>query len=683
MGMGSLKQTGRLMQFSSTAGKDVLVIEALEGAEGISRLFEFHLQLLADAGTSVDPKSIVGSKVNVAISLGDVTGSRFISGIVASFEQLASDAEFDYYHARIVPGMWQLTLSANCRVFQNMSVLDIAKKVFGEYALTISDQTSGSYKPLTYCTQYSETDFHFVSRILEESGIFYWFEHTDQDNKIVLGDGRTAYQDCPLSASFPFSANVGAAVGAYSATIDVFTSTATMVSGKHSTAEYNFNDFAREDAPDQSSSSTYGKNAFDQYLYPAGGEGYAQDNASASAAIEKLFLETRAQAADAVSEVFRGGGNVRSLCAGYTFTLSANPRKAWNSKYLLTTVTHNAGQTPPYRPGDKGLVLGYTNRFKAVSSDIVFKSAQTFTKPRIYGPQTALVVGPSGEEIYLDKLGRAKVQFFWDKAIARGSDADSIWVRVAQGWAGNGWGAYFWPRVNDEVVVQFLNGDPDNPVITGSVYNAKNTPKYDLPAEGTRSGIVTRSSKGGSAANANELRFEDKKGSEEIYIHAEKDMNTSVENNRATNVYKNDSLTVKNNQTEQIGSNFNREIKSNAVEKVGGNSDLGISGNLTESVGGNHALNVSGGQSISVGSAYSMNASNTIYINGGMSVVIQAGMELSLVASGNFVTIGPSGVAISGTMVLINSGGAPGSGSAGSVGSPQAPGTPDSVDDSS
>jgi len=679
--MPSLKQTDRLLQFASSLGKDVLAIETLEGAEGISRLFEFHLDLLADAGTSVDPKSIVGSKVNVAILLGDVAGARYISGIVASFVQMASDEEFDYYTARIVPGMWQLTLSANCRVFQDMTVLEIAKQVIGEYSLTISDQTTATYQPLKYCTQYSETDFHFVSRILEESGIFYWFEHTDQDNKIVLGDGRTAYQDCPLSASFPFSANAGAAVGAYSATIDVFTSTATMVSGKHSTAEYNYNDFAREDTGDQSSSSTYGENAFDQYLYPAGGEGYAQDDVSASAAIEKLFLESRAQAADAVSEVFRGGGNVRSLCAGYTFTLSANPRKAWNRKYLLTTVTHNAGQTPPYRPNEKEIFLGYTNKFTAVSSDIVFKPAQTFTKPRIYGPQTALVVGPSGEEIYLDKLGRAKVQFFWDKAKQRGSDADSIWVRVAQGWAGNGWGAHFWPRINDEVVIQFLNGDPDNPVITGSVYNGVNTPKYALPDNSTRSGIVTRSSKGGSAANANELRFEDLKGSEQIFLNAEKDMDHRTENDHRRFVGGKDSLIVTGNQLEQLGSEYHRQVSSNSIDQVGGNSDLGISGNLTEQVGGNHSLNVSGSQSIQVGTAYSMNAGQTVYINGGMNVVIQAGMELSLVGPGGFVTIGPAGVAISGTLVLINSGGAAGSGSAGSTPSPKTPTVPDKADD--
>ena len=681
--MGNWKQTDRLMQFSSSLGKDVLLIESLDGAEGISRLFEYHVELLAGADSKIDPKSIVGSKVTVAISLSGVQGSRWINGIVASFEQCAGDAEFDVYRARIVPSMWQLTLSSNCRVFQNKTVLDIAKAVIGEYSLSLSDKTTQSYQQLEYCTQYSESDFHFVSRILEESGIYYYFEHSDQDHKIVLGDGRSAYQDCPLLASVPYALNKEGAEGAYGARVSEFTSTATMVSGKHSTAEYNYRDFAREDVPDKNSSSAFGKNAFDEYLYPAGGEGYANDAKQTSTNLESLFLDTRLLAADAVAEVFRGNANARSFCAGYTFSLTGNPRSAWNRKYLLTAVTHHAEQVPPYRTSDTEQGHGYSNRFTAVSSDIVFKPALTFTKPRIYGPQTAVVVGPSGEEIYIDALGRIKIRFFWDKQNARNSITDTTWVRVAQSWAGNGWGAYFWPRVNDEVVVQFLNGDPDNPVITGSVYNGVNVPKYALPDNSTRSGLVTRSSKGGTAQNANELRFEDKKGSEQVYLHAEKDMDVSIEHDRRISVGNNDSLIVQVNQSEQIGSNFNRQIKSNSVEQIGGNSDLGISGNQTEQVGGNHSLNVGSNQSIQVGSAYSMNANNTVYINAGMNVVIQAGMELSLIGSGGFITIGPSGVAISGTMVLINSGGAAGSGSAGSTPSPAAPAAPDTADDGS
>jgi type VI secretion system secreted protein VgrG len=680
--MGDVKQADRLMQFTSPAGKDVLLVESIEGGEGISRLFEYNVDLLASKDTSIDPTALIGSKVTVAIGLNDAVGSRYINGIVASFVQSAGDDEFNVYQARIVPSMWQLTLSTNCRVFQSKTVLDIAKAVIGEYGLSLSDQTTGSYTQLEYCTQYSESDFQFVSRILEESGIFYWFEHSDQDNKIVLGDDRTAYQDCPLSSTVPYALNARGAEGAYGAMITEFTSTATMVSGKHSTSDYNYRNFARVDATDKNSASPYGKNAFDQYLYPAGAEGYADGATQPTSDIEKLFIETRVQASDAMAEVLRGVSNARSLCAGYTFSMEDHPRDAWNRKYLLTTVTMSADQVPPYRASDQGKDEEYSNQFTAVSSDIVYKPAKTFRKPRIYGPQTALVVGTSGDEIYLDALGRIKVRFFWDKLDDRDSTVNTTWVRVAQPWAGNGWGAYFWPRVKDEVVVQFLNGDPDNPVVTGSVYNAVNTVPYPLPDNGTRSGIMTRSSKGGSAANANELRFEDKKGDEQVYIHAEKDMDVSIEHDRRISVGNNDSLLVTGNQTEEIDQNFNRNIKSNSVEKIASNADLNIGGNLTEAVGGNHALNVSSSQSIQVGSAYSLNCNGTVYINAASSVVIQGGLEVSLVASGNFVTVGPSGVSISGTMVLINSGGAAGSGSAGSVPSPQSPGAPDKADTS-
>ena len=681
--MASLKQTDRLMQFSSPLGKDVLLIESLDGAEGISRLFEFHVELLATADTTIDPKSVVGAKVAVAIALNDAQGSRWVNGIVASFEQCGGDTEFNAYRARIVPSMWQMTLSANCRVFQNKTVLDIVKAVVGEYGLSLSDQTSATYKPLEYCTQYSESDFHFVSRLLEESGIFYWFEHSDQDNKIVLGDGRNAYQDCPLSASVAFALNKKGREGAYGAAVMEFTVAATMVSGKHSTADYNFRPFARVDVPDKTSSSDYGKNGFEQYLYPAGEEGYLKDSDTQSSTdFETLFLASRALASDATSEVYRGNGNMRSFCAGYTFTLTDNPQSAFNRKYLLTAVTHHANQVPSYRSGDTWQGSGYSNRFTAVSSDIVFKPAQTFVKPRIYGPQTAFVVVPSGEDMYIDKFGRVCIQFYWDK-LRKPNTVDSTWVRVAQQWAGNGWGTYFWPRVKDEVVVQFLNGDPDNPVITGSVYNGVNVPKYALPDNSTRSGIVTRSSKGGSASTANELRFEDKSGSEQVYIHAERDMDVSIEHDQRITVGNNDSLIVTGVQSEQIGSNYNRQIKSNSAEKIGGNTDLSIGGNQTEQVGGNQSLNVSGSQSINVGSAHSLNAGQTVYINAGMNVVIQAGLELSLVGSGGFITIGPAGVAISGTMVLINSGGAAGSGSAGSTPSPATPADPDQADDGS
>jgi type VI secretion system secreted protein VgrG len=669
------------MQFSSPLGKDVLLIQSLDGAEGISRLFEYHVELLATVETEIDTKSIVGAKVAVAITLNDVVGSRWVNGIIASFEQCAGDKEFNVFRARIVPSMWQLTLSANCRVFQKKTVVDIAKAVIGEYGLTVSDQTSTSYKQLDYCTQYAESDFHFVSRILEESGIFYWFEHTDQDNKIVLGDARTAYQDCPLSASIPYALNEKGAEGGYGAWVSEFSSTATMVSGKHSTADYNYRTYARLDVDPKDSTSPFGKNAYDQYLYPAGEEGYLKEKETQSAsALESLFLDTRLQASDAVAEVLRGSANARSFCAGYTFTLSKNPRAAWNRKYLLTAVTHHADQVPPYRTSDTGSGAGYSNQFTAISSDILFKPALTFTKPKIYGPQTAMVVAPNGEEMYIDSLGRVNIQFIWDK-LRKPNTVDETWVRVAQQWAGNGWGTYFWPRLNDEVVVMFLNGDPDNPVIVGSVYNGVNVPKYALPDHSTRSGLVTRSSKGGGAANANELRFEDKTGSEQIFLNAEKDMDQRTENDHRRFVGGKDSLIVTANQLEQIGGEYHGEVKSNSIVKIGAKSDIDIGADLTEKVGGNYSLKIGSNQADKIGMNYAMDAGMEVYIKAGMSVVIEGGLEVTLKGAGGFINIGPAGVAISGTMVMINSGGAAGAGSPGTVTDPGAPTAPDKADD--
>jgi type VI secretion system secreted protein VgrG len=682
--MANLKQSDRLMQFSSPLGRDVLLIEALDGVEGISRLFEFHAELLATFDTTVDPKALIGSKVSIAVALNDASGTRWVNGIVASFEQSSGDVEFDVYHARIVPSLWQLTLSSNCRVFQNMTVMDIVKKVIGEYGLSLSDQTTTPYKPLDYCTQYDESDFHFISRILEQSGIFYWFEHTEHDNKIVFGDGRSAYADCPVSSSVAYEPDGSGREGAYGSGVSDFSATAAMVSGKHSTRDYDFRTFAAHDVPAKSSVSLYGKNGYEAFRYPAAEEGYVKeaDKKLSTPDFAALFLDSEAVASDAVSEVFHGSSNARSFCCGYTFTMDKHPRSAWNRKYILTEVSHHVSQSPSYKTEALTGDQGYGNRFSATSSDLVFKPAPTAHKPRIYGPQTAIVVAPSGEEMFIDKLGRVCVQFFWDRA-RKPHTIDNTWVRVAQPWAGSGWGTFFWPRLKDEVVVQFLNGDPDNPVVTGSVYNGVNVPKYKLPDMSTRSGLVTRSSKGGSAQNANELRFEDKTGSEQIFINAERDMDQRTEHDHRRFVGGKDSLIVKGSQHEEVDANRDTHIKGSTVDKVGGHSDINITSNLNEKVGSNYSLHVGENHGEKVGQNYALDAGMEVYIKAGMKLVIESGMELCLKGAGGFITIGPSGIAISGTMVMINSGGGAVPGSPASLTSPGDPTAPDEADDGS
>jgi type VI secretion system secreted protein VgrG len=680
--MASITQINRLMKFSCPLGDDALLIESLQGSEGVSRLFEFHAELLSEVQREVNPNVMVGARVSVSIALTDVRGSRYINGIVASFEQDTGDSEFNMFHARIVPALWETTLRANCRVFQNKSALEIVKAVIGEYGLSIVDRTTIAYKPLDYCTQYSETDFHFLSRLLEENGICYWFEHTESNHAIVLADSTSAYVDCPLLASIPFAINRKGADGSYGARIEEISASATWVPSIHSTAEFDFRKDQRVDTGAVHSSSPYGKGESEQFLYPVGVEGYLKKtDASNQQPIQTRLLQVRKLAADAVSENYSGSSSARSMCAGYVVTLKDHPRSALNKRYFLTAVNLSCRQVPSYRSRDNS-AGGYDNRFSAVEATVTYVAPRTATKPIVYGPQTARVVAPSGEEMYIDKFGRVCVQFLWDRK-RQPNTVDNTWVRVAQPWAGNGWGTFFWPRLNDEVIIQFVDGDPDNPILAGSVYNGVNVPKYALPDHSTRSGLVTRSSKGGSAANANELRFEDKMGSEQIFLNAERDMDHRVEQDHRMFVGGKDSLIVKGDQLEEVDGKYGRTIKGNAAELIRGNSGLEVMGNLAEKIDGDCMLQVGSNQSEKVGQNYSLDAGTQIYLKGGQMVVIESGMELCLKSSGGFISIGPSGVTISGTMVLINSGGAAGSGSAGSVDAPLPPDAPDQADDGS
>jgi len=401
--------------------------------------------------------------------------------------------------------------------------MDIIKEVIQTYGISMADKTEGTLQPLDYCTQYFETDFNFISRLAEQHGIFYWFEHTDSDNKVNFGNGRTAYADCPLVSTVKYAPNSDDGEDRYTSSVAEFSSTATMVIGKHSTWDYDYRSYQANKVDPRETASPFANNTFERYTYPGGEEAYVKEIGKhlSTPSHAKGFIEAQAGASDAGAEVLHGSSSARSFASGYTFTMTDHPRRDWNRKYLLTEVVHRVEQVPPYRSnGSRG---DYENRFSAISSDLTFRPHAVTPKPFIYGPQTAIVVTPSGEDLHLDKLGRVCVQFFWDR-LRKESTVDNTWVRVAQPWAGSGWGTFFWPRVKDEVIIQFINGDPDNPIIVGSVYNGVNVPKYALPDMGTRSGLVTRSSKNGTAANANELRFEDKKGSEQIFINAEMDM---------------------------------------------------------------------------------------------------------------------------------------------------------------
>ena len=676
-------QANRLLQFASPAGPDVLLIQSLEGVEGISRLFEFQAEVFADASTEIDLSSLIGNKATVAIELLDVEGTRYLNGVIASFEQQGGDAELNWYNVHLVPSLWLSTLSVNCRVFQDKTPMDIIKAVLSAYPLSLSDQTQGSYAPLDYCTQYNETDFHFISRIAEQFGIFYWFTHTNGDNKVCFGDSRDAYAECPSYSQVQYSPQGSKGEDMYHSVCSEIRATASMVTNKHTAWDYDYLSFKSYQGDSQTSDANAGANAFENYTYPSGEAAFIKDISGAvTGANTTTIVTARRDASDVAYNMYHGISTSRTFLPGCTFSLTKHLRDAWNQTYVLTEVVHHVEQTPPYRSEEAASANPYTNRFVAIESTRLFRPEARTPKPRITGPQTGIVIGSSGEEIQVDAKGRVNVQFFWDR-LRESDTVDNTWVRVGQPWAGNGRGTFYWPRVHDEVLISFIDGDPDAPIVVGSLYNGVNMPKYALPDNSTRTGIVTRSSKGGSAADANELRFEDKKGSEQIYIHATMDMDQRVKNDSRRWVGGADSLVVMGDQMDLINGDQHTEKKKKKIEKIGDKYDLAIAADFNNKVGGNLSMDVSSNIAEKAGMNWSMDAGMEAYVKGGMTVTIEAGMDLTLKGPGGFISIGPAGVIISGTMVLINSGGAAGSGTAGQLTAPGDPNPPAVADDGS
>jgi type VI secretion system secreted protein VgrG len=391
--------------------------------------------------------------------------------------------------------------------------------------------------------------------------------------------------------------------------------------------------------------------SYEQYEYP-GVYGQKGDGGE----LTKVRMEEEEVAYDTVA----GSGTCPTFVPGGKFTLKSHPCSQEEDKdYVLTAVEHVA-RDESYTNGTP-TDRGYQNTFTCIPAGVVFRPTRRTPRPAVQGLQTAVVVGPQGEEIYTDKYGRVKVQFFWDR-LGKNDENSSCWIRVAQNWAGKNWGALFNPRVGQEVVVAFLDGNPDRPLITGRVYNAEQMPPYELPKNQTQSTLKSRSSTGGGAANFNELRFEDKKGSEQVFLHAEKDLDCRVKNDAREFVGNDCHQVVKGNHTECVEKDQHTRVKGERREKVDLDLSQQVGGKRQDKVGGNYALD--GGQEI--------------HVKAGTNLILEAGAEITLKAGSNFIHFGPDGLAINGMKVLINSGGSPGSGGGSS---PQAPKDPDVADD--
>ncbi|MGB6690033.1 MAG: type VI secretion system tip protein TssI/VgrG [Terracidiphilus sp.] len=706
--MASFALTNRLLSFTSPAGANVLLPERLSGSEGISELFHYKLDLLAQPSTSVTPTSIVGKRVCVGISADDSGTQRYINGIVSSFEMMNVDEEFACYCATIVPNLWMLTLNKNTRVFQNKTVVDVIQAVLSPYSISPSVQTSNTYAQLEYCTQYRETDFDFISRLMEQHGIFYYFVHSTDDHTLTLQDTSSKLSDCPVQNTFKFRPEPGKTEGFYDFVVNELSSRSTLVTGKHTAWDYSFVRYQAVPGTAMNTAGPLGANSNEAYDY-ADATGYIKKDASDTnlKSIEDFFTTVRRDASDAETLIVEGESNAICMQTGYTFSLTEHKQAALNTKYILVHIEHSVQQLPSYRTKKAATPQPFENKFRAIPSSIVYRPPITTVKPVVYGMHTGLVVAASGEESHMDKYGRVNVQFWWDR-LRQSDTPDNTWLRVAQSWAGKGWGTYFWPRMDDEVLIGFMEGDPDQPIVVGSVYNGVNMPKYDPAGQYTLSGVLTRSSKGGGAANANELRFEDLSGKEQIFMNAEKDYDLHVEHDWHTTVGNEQHITITSNRFDQVGGDAHLLVKGKQLDEVDGEADLNVKGNQIVQVGGDRSHNVTGnlkesiGQNsgISVGQNLNekvgMNFSQSIGMNGvvkaGMNYDVIAPMQISLNCGSNtiflspegiglngmggFISIGPEGVTISGMMVMINSGGAPVTGGPGSPQSPDSPASP-------
>jgi Rhs element Vgr protein len=687
----SYSQDHRLLAIDTPLGKDVLLLQEITGYEGISRLFSYDLDLLAYDNDSISFDDIVGQKVSIKFQLPD--GSpRYISGFVSRFTQGETDKRlFTHYRAQVVPWLWFLTREADCRIFQNMAVPDIISKIFDPFDFKdFKLNLKSTYPKLEYCVQYRETSFNFVSRLMEEFGIFYYFDHTTQNkHTLVLADQSS---NLPVCHNSPISYDTQAGGLADPEVIINWHVGQEVKTGKYTVTDYNFTTpstslLANEPTVVSLSASQ------DLELYDYPGLHTTKDEGD-------IVAKVRMQEEEAGYMVVSGAGNCRGLMSGFSFELKNHYRSDQNTNYVATEVRHFGSAGQSYTAATTGGET-YSNHFTCMPASVPYRPLRVTPKPFVQGPQPAMVVGKSGEEIWVDKYGRVIVQFYWDR-LGEKNENSSCWIRVSQPWAGGNWGAIWIPRIGQEVLVSFLEGDPDRPVITGRVYNADQMPPYTLPDNQTRSTFMSRSSKGGSSSNYNELRFEDLKGQEQIFMNAEKDMDLRVENdsrefiganrhlivtaNQQEQVNADKHLQVTGNHNEKIGGNMSLQVTGNQMEKVTGNKSLSVTGNQNESVTGNVSLSVTGGKNDSITMSYAMTAMS-IHLTGQSGIVIECPAGITLKAGGSSVDVSPGGVYITGTpMAFINSGSMPAMAtdpSSGSPDSPQDPKDPDTADDGS
>ncbi len=613
---------------------------SFSGRFSMSQPFFCDIELLS--AKEITPSEAINKPISLLMSVDKAVG--YVSGIVVEISAQNTDMKEDWsYRLGIVPWLNFLDYTSDCCVYQQKTTVEIVTGIFDK--LGYSDykvDVKSVLEKREYCVQYNETAFDFVSRLLQDEGIYYYFIHEKNKHTLVLSDDVSAYQ-AASGDKISYQIDSGG-----KARLMQWRHEYRYASGKYSETDY---DFETPDASLLSSQSSVIKlqqnEKFERFEYPGGF--ITSDKGKAK-------VKKRIEAEEAASENIAGSSNCVSFLPGYLFELDGHPVKAENQKYVLTSVEITISSNP--HGGGSTSENAYHNTFTCIPAARIFRPFRRTLKPIISGLQTATVVGVSGQEITTDQYARVKVQFHWDR-YGKSDEKSSCWVRVAQQWAGKKWGQIFIPRVGQEVVVSFLDGDPDKPLIIGSVYNGNNMPPYGLPDSKTQSGIKSQSTEKGGESDNNELRFEDKKDSEQVYLHAQKDMQRIVENDDETNIKHDQKLTVENDHTVIVNHDQTATIKNNRTHTISeGNDALNISkGNYTVAVNtGNHQLGVDKGSS-SVSAQKSIDlavGSNSINIDTSSMTHTVGANSISMDASGITLTVGANSVKIDNMGVTVN-----------------------------
>lgn len=588
----------RVFTLDSPHGDD-LKFHTLDGSDELGRLFEFRIEALADSH-SLSLKDMLGKPVTVRIEQQDLS-TRYLNGIVARASLAGRRAERYYGYELIVrPWLWLATRRSDCRIFQNKTVPEIVQEVLSTYGFPIESHLAETYVPRDYCVQYNETDAAFVSRLMEFEGIYFWFRHAEDTHTLMLGDAMSSHTALPGYETIPYIARDRTAI-ADEERIDGWLPAQEVSVGRHQTTDYDYTKPRADLSSQKVDPRGHDHDSLASFEWPGG---YRDDAPGAH------YSRVRLEEQQAEHERASADTDVRGAAPGYLFTLERCPRADQNREYLIVRCQYRF-QENAYASDQGAEAVLHQTMMLVQPSSLPYRSPRDTPRPRTNGPQTATVVGPPGEEIWTDQYGRVKLQFRWDRYGQSNQDS-SCWVRVSSPWAGGGFGGVQIPRVGDEVVVDFLNGDPDEPIVTGRVYNGERMPPWGLPGSATQSGLLSRSSPGGTTEHANAFRFEDKKGAEQLWMHAERnfdaetelDHSLSVGNNHTHTVGNDETMQVKNNRQRSVGQNETVNIGQNRVAHIGANETHGVVGNRTRTVGQNETVTIAANRDATIGGVH-------------------------------------------------------------------------------